>query len=114
MPHQSIISPTQGRWLIAVLLMLLTVTPSTANAYLPNISAGASAESDYKDKVLGSGRGDGDVWGGEQAVPREPVVDLIPTKPVELQMGLDQAFWLVRLASLFAWFRSSLWFPNLD
>lgn len=117
MPQRYIISPTQGRWTLAVLMMLLltVINPLVADAAPRNTSAGTVTGNEYEDQVLGAGHGEGDVWGGEQGAPVEPVGDLVPAESVtNTRTGTSQAYWLLRLAALFAWIRSSLWFSNLN
>jgi len=104
----------RGRWSIIVLSMLLTVVPLVANAATHNVTSGSVTGNEYEDQVLGAGHGEGDVWGGEQGTTPDPDGDLVPAKSIDMQIGSGVALWLTRLASLIAWFRSSLWFSNLN
>ena len=108
----------QGRWSIVVLLVLLTVAPLAANAATRNVTAGTVSGNEYEDQVLGAGHGEGDVWGGEQGATPESDGELVPSEPADTpadaRVDPGLALWLIRLASLFAWFRSSLWFSNLN
>ena len=114
MSQRSMMIRARGRWSIIVFLTLLTVVPLVANAASRTVTVATGTGNEYEDQVLGSGHGEGDVWGGEQGVTPDPAGDLVPAESVETQVGSGLALWLSRLAFLFAWFRSSLWFPNLN
>ena len=119
MSQRSMMNRARRCWSI-IILMLLTVAPQVAHAATHNVTGGTVTGNDYEDQVLGAGYGEGDVWGGEQGTTPDPTAtpdpdgDLVPAKSIDMQVSSGMAHWLTRLSSLLAWFRSSLWFSNLN